>query len=58
MAFDDVLAELRERDARDSERATAPLKPAEDAVRIDTSDMTIEQALAAAIAAIDNRRAR
>ena len=58
IGFDDVLAELRERDARDSERATAPLKPAEDAVRIDTSDMTIEQALAAAIAAIDNRRAR
>ncbi|WP_370251804.1 d(CMP) kinase [Nioella sp.] len=52
ISFDEVLAELRERDARDSERATAPLKPAEDAVLIDTSDMTIEQALAAAIAAI------
>ena len=52
ISFDEVLAELRERDARDSERATAPLKPAEDAVLIDTSDMTIAQALAAAIAAI------
>ena len=52
ISFEQVLAELRERDARDSERATAPLKPAEDAVLIDTSDMTIEQALAAAIAAI------
>lgn len=52
ISFEQVLAELRERDARDSERATAPLKPAEDAVLIDTSDMTIAQALAAAIAAI------
>ena len=52
ISFEVVLAELRERDARDSERAMAPLKPAEDAVLIDTSDMTIEQALAAAIAAI------
>jgi cytidylate kinase len=55
IGFDEVLAELRERDARDSARATAPLKPAEDAMIIDTSDMTIEQALAAAIAAIEAR---
>ena len=55
IGFDEVLAELRERDARDSARATAPLKPAEDAVMIDTSDMTIEQAFVAAIAAISQR---
>jgi cytidylate kinase len=36
-------------------RATAPLKPAEDAVMIDTSDMSIEQAFVAAIAAISQR---
>ena len=57
ISFGEVLAELRERDARDSARATAPLKPAADAVMIDTSDMTIEQALSAAIAAIEARRA-
>ena len=55
IGFDEVLAELRERDARDSARATAPLKPAEDAVMIDTSEMTIEQAFVAAIAAISQR---
>ncbi|WP_306047400.1 d(CMP) kinase [Nioella sp. MMSF_3534] len=55
IGFDEVLAELRERDARDSARATAPLKPAEDAVMIDTSDMNIEQAFVAAIAAISQR---
>lgn len=47
--FETVLRDLRTRDARDSERATAPLKPAADAVLLDTSDMTIETAVAAAI---------
>ncbi len=43
-----VLAEVVERDKRDAERAVAPLKPASDAVRIDTSDMSIEAAVATA----------
>ena len=47
-----VLAELRERDARDMGRADAPLRPAEDAVLIDTTDMTIEQAVALASVAV------
>jgi len=55
ISFEQVLTELRERDARDSERATAPLKPAEDAVMIDTSEMTIEQAFVAAITVISQR---
>lgn len=55
--FEGVLADVRARDARDSERATAPLKPAKDAVRIDTSDMTIDQAVACAISAVDFARA-
>ncbi|TCP41439.1 (d)CMP kinase [Rhodovulum marinum] len=55
--FDEVLAEMRERDARDSERAAAPLKPAGDAVILDTSQLSIDQAVAAAIAEIDRRRA-
>ncbi len=51
-----VLEDVRARDARDSERATAPLKPADDAVVIDTSTLSIEQAVAAALAAVDARR--
>lgn len=51
--FDTVLSDLRERDSRDAARATAPLKPAEDAILIDTSDMSIEAAVAQAIAVID-----
>ena len=39
----DLLTEIAERDARDTSRAVAPLKPAEDAVILDTSEMTIEQ---------------
>jgi cytidylate kinase len=52
----EVLADLRERDARDSARATAPLRPAEDAIMLDTTLMSIEEAIAAAIAAVEARR--
>jgi len=52
-----VLAEIEERDKRDSERAVAPLKPAEDAIRIDTSEMDPDAVLAAALAHIDAVRA-
>lgn len=41
----DLLKDLRERDARDSNRAVAPLKPAEGAYLLDTSDMTADQAV-------------
>lgn len=47
-----VLAEMAERDARDAQRATAPLKPAPDAILLDTSDMTAEDAFQAALAAL------
>lgn len=43
--FELVLKEVAERDKADSERATAPLKPAEDAVLVDTSDMDFEQSV-------------
>ncbi|MGE5622497.1 MAG: (d)CMP kinase [Bacillota bacterium] len=43
--MDDLLKDLRERDARDSNRAIAPLKPAEGAYLLDTSDMTADQAV-------------
>jgi cytidylate kinase len=44
--FDTVLAELRARDARDSARATAPLKPAADAVPIDTTALDADAVFA------------
>lgn len=42
----DLLKDLRERDARDSNRAIAPLKPAKGAYLLDTSDMTADEAVA------------
>ena len=53
----DVLADIRTRDERDSGRAAAPLVMAEDAVLLDTSEMNLEQAIAAAIEAVESRRA-
>ncbi len=50
-----VLAEVVARDARDMNRAEAPLKPAADAVVIDTSTMSIEAAVAAACDEIAKR---
>ena len=51
----DVLAEVQERDARDFERATAPMRPADDAVLLDTSDMSIDEAVAQAVGLIATR---
>lgn len=48
-----VLEDVKARDARDSERAAAPLKPAEEAIVFDTSDMSIDAAIAAAIAYVE-----
>lgn len=55
-SFADVLADVIARDERDMNRAEAPLKPAQDAVTIDTSTLTIEKAVAAAIDVIDQKR--
>ena len=41
--FEAILAEIKERDERDSTRKIAPLKPADDAVVVDTTGLTIEQ---------------
>lgn len=49
LEFAEVLADVEARDKRDSERATAPLKPAGDAILLDTSDLTADQAIARAI---------
>lgn len=55
--FDIVLADVQARDDRDMNRADAPLRPAEDAVILDTSDLSIDAAIAAAIDAVAARRA-
>jgi cytidylate kinase len=47
-----VLADVVARDKRDSEREEAPLKPAEDAVIIDTSNMSIDEAVSEAVNAV------
>ena len=43
--FDEVLADLRRRDEHDSSRAASPLKPAEDAVRLDSTSRYIEDVI-------------
>lgn len=58
VAFEDVLADIRVRDERDSGRGTAPLRQAEDAVLLDTSEMTIERAADAARRIVEAARAR
>jgi cytidylate kinase len=47
-----VIAELKERDARDRSRAESPLRAAEDAVVLDSTGMTLEEVLAAAEAVV------
>lgn len=51
--FTDVLADIHARDERDMGRAAAPLAMAKDAVLIDTSEMAVKEAIAAAIAAVE-----
>ena len=55
--YEKVLADMAERDKRDSERATAPLKPAPDAVFLDTSEMDSEAEVLTAIKEIERRLA-
>lgn len=56
LTFEDVLADVEARDARDMGRSDAPLRAADDAVQIDTTDMAIADAVAAAVAMIDAKR--
>jgi cytidylate kinase len=48
--IDGLLRDIRERDARDSTRAAAPLAPAPDAVLLDTTDLSIAEVTAAVLA--------
>ncbi|MBO4322923.1 MAG: (d)CMP kinase [Clostridia bacterium] len=50
-----ILAEIRERDLRDSSRAAAPLRPAEDAVLLDNTHLSLEMTLEAAIGIINEK---
>ncbi|WP_339741135.1 (d)CMP kinase [uncultured Maricaulis sp.] len=56
ISYETVLAQTRERDARDTERADAPMRPAEDATLLDTSSLSIDAAIAAAIDIVENAR--
>ena len=47
--YDAVLAEIKARDARDSQRAAAPLVAAQDAVVIDTSSLSVSEVVAQAV---------
>ncbi len=54
--FEEVLIDIRARDERDKSRAAAPLQRAFDAALIDTSEMAVEQAVEAAIEAVEKKR--
>jgi CMP/dCMP kinase len=49
-----ILEDIRKRDARDSERSTAPLKAAEDAVVLDTTGLSVEASFAAALDIVEH----
>lgn len=53
MTYESVLEDVRARDDRDMNRAEAPMKPADTAVLIDTSDLSIEAAVAQAISTVE-----
>jgi cytidylate kinase len=44
-AYDDIVANLRERDRIDSSRAVAPLRPAADAILLDSTDLGVEEVI-------------
>jgi cytidylate kinase len=53
--FEDVLADIHARDERDSRRDVAPLKPAADAILLDTSGLDVAQAIAEAVRLAEER---
>lgn len=54
--YADVLEDIKARDKRDSERAAAPMKPADDAVIFDTSELSIDQVYQKAVEIIDSKQ--
>jgi cytidylate kinase len=53
----DLIKELQERDKRDQERSVAPLKPAEDAIRIDTDRLAIDQVVERVLSEVSVKKA-
>jgi cytidylate kinase len=53
--FDHLLKEIQERDDRDRNRAVAPLRPADDALVLDSTEMSIEQVTAQALSYIEQK---
>ncbi len=58
VAYEDVLADILRRDARDADRAAAPLRVAEDAVVLDTTALDADAAFRAATDVVDSHRSR
>lgn len=56
ISFDEVLRDVKSRDERDANRASAPMKPADDAVVFDTSALRIEEVLQKACKIIDSKQ--
>lgn len=54
--YEEVLAEVKARDERDANRATAPMKPAADAIIFDTSDLSIQEVIERACEVIDEKK--
>jgi cytidylate kinase len=52
---DEVIRDLRARDARDRNRADSPLKPASDAILLDSTNMTLEEAVRGAEAIVSSK---
>jgi cytidylate kinase len=57
-SMDALLQEIRERDARDSRRAAAPLRKVADAIELDTTDLSVEAAVAQVLAWYNERATR
>jgi len=58
VAYEDILADIRIRDERDTARADSPMKPADDAVLLDTTKMSIDAAFDAARRIVETARSR
>ncbi|ALM71279.1 Cytidylate kinase [Vibrio vulnificus] len=55
--FDDLLSEIQERDDRDRNRPVAPLRPAEDALVLDSTSMSIDEVVEKALQYIESKLA-
>lgn len=58
VAYEDILADIRIRDERDSARTESPMRPADDAVLLDTTEMSIDAAFDAARRIVEAARSR